>query len=48
MVGSQVYTLRKMGRTLICGSYGSQHGSNVRSLVADHVTEFKNVNFRTY
>jgi hypothetical protein len=46
--GSQTYTLRKPARTLIFGIHtGHNTAGNVRSLVANHVTEFKNFNFWT-
>jgi hypothetical protein len=48
MDGSQAYTLRKTARTLIWDSYRSQMAGNFTSLVDNHVTEFKYVNFWTY
>jgi hypothetical protein len=49
MDGSQAYTFRKTGRTLIFGIHtGHNTVGNVRSLVANHVTELKNFNFWTY
>jgi len=42
-------TLRKPGRTLIWGSHRPQHGvANVKSLVANDETGFKDSTFYTY
>jgi hypothetical protein len=53
MHGSQAYTLRKTGRTLMWGSYRLQHGgggggANVKTLVTTDETKFKILTFWTY
>jgi len=48
MDSSQAYTLRKTARTFIWIYTGPNTASNVRSLIANHVTELKNFNFWTY
>jgi len=48
MDGSQAYTLRKLLESLFDIHTGHNTAGNVRSLVANHVKEFKNFNFWTY